>query len=147
MTREPPRHPPDAHQVQPRDRRRRTRRAGRYRHRESPDSPPSRSNLHDHLGHRNGRPHQALPRRRGPNGAGKSTTLKLLAGLARPTSGDASIAGIPLNAGGAYRRELGYLAQDPRFYDWMTGRETLQFVASTGSDRAARDAGWIDQVL
>jgi ABC-2 type transport system ATP-binding protein len=83
----------------------------------------------------------------GPNGAGKSTTLKLLAGLARPTSGDASIAGIPLGAGGAYRRELGYLAQDPRFYDWMTGRETLQFVASTGPDRAARDAGWIDQVL
>ena len=83
----------------------------------------------------------------GPNGAGKSTTLKLLAGLARPTSGDASIAGIPLAAGGAYRREVGYLAQDPRFYDWMTGRETLRFVASTSADPTARDAGWIDQVL
>jgi ABC-2 type transport system ATP-binding protein len=83
----------------------------------------------------------------GPNGAGKSTTLKILAGLARPTSGDASVAGIPLAAGAAYRREVGYLAQDPRFYDWMTGRETLRFVAGMGADPAARDAAWIDRVL
>ena len=83
----------------------------------------------------------------GPNGAGKSTTLRILAGLARPTSGDASVAGVPLAAGGAYRREVGYLAQDPRFYDWMTGRETLRFVASTGADANSRDAGWLDQVL
>jgi ABC-2 type transport system ATP-binding protein len=83
----------------------------------------------------------------GPNGAGKSTTLKILAGLARPTSGTASVAGVPLEAGAAYRREVGYLAQDPRFYDWMTGRETLRFVASTGVDTSARDAAWIDSVL
>src|SRR5512140_3270793 len=67
----------------------------------------------------------------GPNGAGKTTTLRILAGLSRPTSGTASIAGIPLEAGAAYRREVGFLAQEPRFYDWMTGRETLRFVAST----------------
>src|SRR3954469_22268647 len=66
----------------------------------------------------------------GPNGAGKSTTLKMLAGLTRPTSGSASVAGIPIAAGADYRREVGYLAQDPRFYDWMTGRETLEFVTS-----------------
>jgi ABC-2 type transport system ATP-binding protein len=83
----------------------------------------------------------------GPNGAGKSTTLKILAGLARPTSGTASVAGVPLDAGLAYRREVGYLAQDPRFYDWMTGRETLRFVASTSVDASAGAASWIDSVL
>jgi ABC-2 type transport system ATP-binding protein len=66
----------------------------------------------------------------GPNGAGKSTTIKLLAGLTRATRGSASVAGIPTTAGAAYRREVGYLAQEPRFYDWMTARETLRFVAS-----------------
>ncbi|HEU0243291.1 MAG TPA: ABC transporter ATP-binding protein [Candidatus Limnocylindrales bacterium] len=83
----------------------------------------------------------------GPNGAGKSTTLKLLAGLASPTSGTASVAGVPLEAGAAYRREVGYLAQDPRFYDWMTGRETLRFVASTSVDPSARHEAWIGSVL
>ena len=83
----------------------------------------------------------------GPNGAGKSTTLKILGGLIRPTSGTASIAGIPLEAGAAYRREVGYLAQDPRFYDWMTGRETLTFVASVSPDPSVGDRAWIDQVL
>ena len=83
----------------------------------------------------------------GPNGAGKTTTLRILAGLTRPTSGSASVAGVPLEAGAAYRREVGFLAQDPRFYDWMTGRETLRFVASTSADASARDEAWITKVL
>jgi ABC-2 type transport system ATP-binding protein len=65
----------------------------------------------------------------GPNGAGKTTTLKILAGLARPTAGDAKVNGVQVSAAGDHRRELGYLAQDPRFYGWMTGRETLRYVA------------------
>jgi ABC-2 type transport system ATP-binding protein len=81
----------------------------------------------------------------GPNGAGKSTTIKLLAGLTRPTSGSAAVAGIPITAGAAYRREVGYLAQDPRFYDWMTGRETLRFVASLHpADRRPDESGIAD---
>ncbi len=65
----------------------------------------------------------------GPNGAGKTTTLKVLAGLARSTAGGATINGVPVSAAGDHRRQLGYLAQDPRFYGWMTGRETLRYAA------------------
>ena len=83
----------------------------------------------------------------GPNGAGKSTVLKILAGLIRPTCGDGQRGGVPLAAGAAYRREVGYLAQEPRFYDWMTGRETLAFVASLSPDASTSDRGWIDSVL
>jgi ABC-2 type transport system ATP-binding protein len=83
----------------------------------------------------------------GPNGAGKTTVLKILAGLIRPTSGTASVSGVPLTAGEAYRREVGFLAQEPRFYDWMTGRETVAFVASLSHDASATDRARIDKVL
>ncbi len=83
----------------------------------------------------------------GPNGAGKSTTLKVLAGLSTPTSGSASVAGIPVGAGPAYRREVGYLAQEPRFYDWMSARDTLRFVASLYPDARRADEARINAVL
>jgi ABC-2 type transport system ATP-binding protein len=83
----------------------------------------------------------------GPNGAGKTTVLKILAGLIRPTAGSASVGGVPLSAGEAYRREVGFLAQEPRFYDWMTGRETVAFVASLVPDAATSDPAWIAKVL
>lgn len=66
----------------------------------------------------------------GPNGAGKSTTIKLLLGLARPTSGRATIFGHDsVTDSVAIRRRIGYLAQDPRYYDYMSARETLRFTA------------------
>jgi ABC-2 type transport system ATP-binding protein len=74
----------------------------------------------------------------GPNGAGKTTALKVLAGLARATAGSATVNGVTVSAAGEHRRQLGYLAQDPRFYGWMSGRETLRYVASfrgVGGDR------------
>src|SRR4051794_9597074 len=83
----------------------------------------------------------------GPNGAGKSTTIKLLAGLTRPTSGTAAVTGIPVSAGADYRREVGYLAQEPRFYDWMTGRETLEFVTSLYPPARRSDAAGITSTL
>jgi ABC-2 type transport system ATP-binding protein len=64
----------------------------------------------------------------GPNGAGKTTALKILAGLARASQGSATINGVPVSLQGAHRAQLGYLAQEPRFYGWMTGRQTLEYV-------------------
>jgi ABC-2 type transport system ATP-binding protein len=62
----------------------------------------------------------------GPNGAGKTTTLKILAGLSRPTSGVAWVAGekaVPDSI--ALRNKIGYLPEEPVFYNWMTGEEYL----------------------
>ena len=82
----------------------------------------------------------------GPNGAGKTTAMKLLAGLVQATSGTATINGTPVSASGAHRRELGYLAQDPRFYGWMTGRETLRYIARFRRSDRGREA-WISELL
>jgi ABC-2 type transport system ATP-binding protein len=65
----------------------------------------------------------------GPNGAGKTTTVRLLTGLAHPTAGKATVAGIDVTKGdNALRQKIGFLDQQPRFYDWMTGREFLIFI-------------------
>lgn len=66
----------------------------------------------------------------GPNGAGKTTTIKLLLGLARPTSGNGTVFGKDIATESVeIRSRVGYLAQDPRFYEFMTARETLRFAA------------------
>ena len=66
----------------------------------------------------------------GPNGAGKSTAIKLLLGLIRPTGGRATIFGLDsVKDSVAIRQRVGYLAQDPRYYQHMTARETMRFAA------------------
>jgi ABC-2 type transport system ATP-binding protein len=62
----------------------------------------------------------------GPNGAGKTTTLKLLMQLVFPTSGDAEILGRPLGDVGV-RRRIGYLPENPYFYDHLTAEELLDY--------------------
>ena len=67
----------------------------------------------------------------GPNGAGKTTTIKLLLGLARPTGGGGKVFGLDIvKENDEIRRRVGYLSQDPRFYEYMTARQTLRFTAS-----------------
>jgi ABC-2 type transport system ATP-binding protein len=64
----------------------------------------------------------------GPNGAGKTTTLRMLTGLAHPTSGSVRI--LDSSASGAtdeVRRQIGFLPDVPGFYDWMTADEFLRF--------------------
>lgn len=64
----------------------------------------------------------------GPNGAGKTTTLRLVTGLARPTSGSIQVLGREVGpGGGAPRSEIGFLPDVPAFYGWMTAPEFLRF--------------------
>jgi ABC-2 type transport system ATP-binding protein len=65
----------------------------------------------------------------GPNGAGKTTTLKLLMQLVFPTSGSAMILGRPLGDV-AMKRRIGYLPENPYFYDYLTAEEVLSYFAS-----------------
>jgi ABC-2 type transport system ATP-binding protein len=67
----------------------------------------------------------------GPNGAGKSTAIKLLLGLAKPSAGSGSIFGHDIARDSiAIRKRVGFLAQEPRYYDHLTARQTLRFAAS-----------------
>jgi ABC-2 type transport system ATP-binding protein len=66
----------------------------------------------------------------GPNGAGKSTTIKLLMGLIHPTSGNANIMGKDIASTEA-RRHVGYLPENPAFYDFLSAEEYLHFVGKT----------------
>jgi len=64
----------------------------------------------------------------GPNGAGKTTTIKCLLGFIRPDAGTISLFGRP-HAAPRSRQALGFLPENPYFYDYLTGREFLAFTA------------------
>jgi len=85
----------------------------------------------------------------GPNGAGKTTTLKLLMQLIYPTSGRAEILGRPVGDLDV-RRRIGYLPENPSFYDYLTAEELLGYFGDlfgySGSDRRKRVSTLLDRV-
>ena len=85
----------------------------------------------------------------GPNGAGKTTTLKLLMQLIFPTSGQAAILGRPVGDVAA-RRRIGYLPENPYFYDYLTAEELLTYFAQLlevpAADRRRRVSDLLDRV-
>ena len=85
----------------------------------------------------------------GPNGAGKTTTLKLLMQLIFPTSGRAEILGRPVGDIST-RRRIGYLPENPSFYDYLTAEELLgyfgQLFGYSGPDRGKRVSALLDRV-
>ena len=85
----------------------------------------------------------------GPNGAGKTTTLKLLMQLIFPTAGRATILGRPVGDVGV-RRRIGYLSENPSFYDNVSAEELLSYFASLfgyrGAERTTRVTRLLDEV-
>src|SRR4051812_455281 len=85
----------------------------------------------------------------GPNGAGKTTTLKLLMQLIYPTSGRAEILGRPVGDI-TVRQRIGYLPENPSFYDYLTAEELLGYFAQlfgyTSAERKTRVAALLDRV-
>ncbi|HVD91431.1 MAG TPA: ABC transporter ATP-binding protein [Vicinamibacterales bacterium] len=85
----------------------------------------------------------------GPNGAGKTTTLKLLMQLVFPTSGEAEILGRPVGDV-AVRPRIGYLPENPFFYDHLTAEELLDYYGRlfrmSAADRRKRIAATLDRL-
>ncbi len=82
----------------------------------------------------------------GPNGAGKTTTLKLLVGLIFPTAGTARILGHPISDVSMHRK-IGFLPEQPYFYDYLTAPELLDYFARFFRLTAAERRERVDRLL
>src|SRR5258708_22683817 len=82
----------------------------------------------------------------GPNGAGKTTTIRMMMGILVPTGGRVVIDGLDCRTDRVeVKRRVGYLPDNPIFYDYLRGREILAFVGemhgqSRGEAQARADA-------
>lgn len=75
----------------------------------------------------------------GPNGAGKTTTLKIIMGLLAQTSGTVRVFGCDASDC-EVRNRIGFLPEEPNFYEYLTARETLRFLAKLfGMDRSTTE--------
>ncbi len=85
----------------------------------------------------------------GPNGAGKTTTLKLLMDLVFPTAGKARILGMEWNDP-QVKAQIGFLPEQPYFYDYLTARELLEYYAQlsgvAAKDRSRKVGEMLDRV-
>src|SRR6478672_7484305 len=82
----------------------------------------------------------------GPNGAGKTTTLKLLLGLVFPTAGSARILGMEVNDP-RMKAQIGFLPEQPYFYDYLTARELLEYYGQLSGVVAKERSRKVNQVL
>jgi ABC-2 type transport system ATP-binding protein len=82
----------------------------------------------------------------GPNGAGKTTTLKILMGLVFPTSGTARILGMGLDDS-RMKAQIGFLPEQPYFYDYLTARELLTYYGQLSGVDASQLSRKVDAVL
>jgi ABC-2 type transport system ATP-binding protein len=84
----------------------------------------------------------------GPNGAGKTTLLRLLTGLAHPTLGEATVAGLSVTTEqSAVHHHISFLDQSPQYYSWMRGRELVTFVGELFGLRGAQLRTRVDEAL
>jgi ABC-2 type transport system ATP-binding protein len=82
----------------------------------------------------------------GPNGAGKTTTLKMLVGLAFPTGGTARILGMELDDP-KMKAQIGFLPEQPYFYDYLTARELLKYYGHLSGVDAKQLSRKVEEVL
>ena len=82
----------------------------------------------------------------GPNGAGKTTTVKILLGLTRPTSGTASVAGLPVSDPES-RRRVGYLPEGHKIPNYLTARQALSIFGRMSGMDSATIAKRVDLLL